>query len=307
MFELHVLWVDDSLQAAESDENQKLLNKFKEVQKQFPGHQYSTVPISKVYEMGVAHDIPGHPQETDSNSHSEMIDESQPPKDSASRLIELLSSLPSATSRSDVLNTLRTRLIMEFAKASDCDMVVWGSSTTRLAEQTLAETAKGRGFSLVWQTADGPSPYGVELLFPLRDLLKKELGAYAEVTEPQVSTLVLPDEHKQGPSINPQSTSIDLLMKQYFESVEDNYPSIVTNVVKTSGKLEALQVDETAPKCVLCSMPVVDGAFGLHGWGGMEESTSGPENRNTDGSSQLCYGCARSVPEPTELLPRTMP
>lgn len=80
-------------------------------------------------------------------------------------LMHLLSSLPSTTSRMDILSILRTRLIVEIAKKEGCAAVLWGDSTTRLAQKTLAETAKGRGFSIPWQTADGDSPFGMYPLY----------------------------------------------------------------------------------------------------------------------------------------------
>lgn len=75
-------------------------------------------------------------------------------------LMHLLSSLSSTTSRMDILSILRTRLIVEVAKKEGCAAILWGDSTTRLAQKTLAETAKGRGFSIPWQTSDGDSPFG---------------------------------------------------------------------------------------------------------------------------------------------------
>lgn len=73
----------------------------------------------------------------------------------------LLGALASPTSRMDVLAVLRTRLVVEIAKREGCEGVLWGDTTTRLAEKTLGETAKGRGFSIPWRTADGDSPFGM--------------------------------------------------------------------------------------------------------------------------------------------------
>lgn len=73
----------------------------------------------------------------------------------------LLGALASPTSRTDVLAVLRTRLVVELAKREGCEGVLWGDTTTRLAEKTLGETAKGRGFAIPWRTADGDSPFGM--------------------------------------------------------------------------------------------------------------------------------------------------
>ncbi|RAL68532.1 hypothetical protein DID88_007259 [Monilinia fructigena] len=57
------------------------------------------------------------------------------------------------------------------------------------------------------------------------------------------STAPLPDlvVYQEPPShisASSKSTTIDDLMAQYFESVEENFPSIVANVVRTSSKLK---------------------------------------------------------------------
>lgn len=81
--------------------------------------------------------------------------------DARDALRKLLGALASPTSRTDVLAVLRTRLVVEIAKREGCEGVLWGDTTTRLAEKTLAETAKGRGFAIPWRTADGDSPFGM--------------------------------------------------------------------------------------------------------------------------------------------------
>jgi cytoplasmic tRNA 2-thiolation protein 2 len=222
--------------------------------------------------------------------------ESSPTRD---RLESLITSLISATARADVISTLRTRLIVKYAREHGCEGILWGDSTTRLAEKTLAETAKGRGFSLPWQVADGQTPHGIAFRYPLRDVLKKELIAHAGFIDPPLTEVI----HKptaSGPlSTSSKNTTINDLMKQYFESVEENYPSIVANVVRTVTKLEAPSCQDIDEHCSLCNMPVPEAKFGIHGWGGDQHDVLGirpGEQRET-----LCYGCTRSAPQGTRL------
>ncbi|KAF3042968.1 cytoplasmic tRNA 2-thiolation protein 2 [Didymella heteroderae] len=166
------------------------------------------------------------------------------------QLASLINSLPSASARADVLSTLRTRLIVEHARSAGCQSILWGDSTTALAEKTLAETCKGRGFSLPWQVADGKTPFGVYFHYPLRDVLKKELVSYIDLADSGLASLV----HESTPgatqaSTSSKNTTIDDLMKQYFESVEENFPSIVSNVVRTSSKLEVPAGADSDPRC----------------------------------------------------------
>ncbi|KAG0125940.1 hypothetical protein HOY82DRAFT_587373 [Tuber indicum] len=222
------------------------------------------------------------------------------------KLKGLLGALPSPTSRMDLLQILRTRLITELARNYACEAVLWGDTTTRLAEKMLAETAKGRGFSVPWQTSDGDSPYGVKFLYPLRDLLKKELLVYVSL---EVPTPLRPlcfgaaeeGEGKGGYAAVGKGITIDELMTQYFEGIEGQYPSIVANVVRTAGKLVTEGGVVRIGRCKICGLPR-DGGGGelvLDAETKLGESSSGEVNGNGSGGKKeggdMCYGCARSV------------
>lgn len=210
----------------------------------------------------------------------------------AGRLRALVESMTSATSRADIVSTLLSRLLVDVAKRNNCEGVLFGDSTTRLAEKTLVETAKGRGFSLPWQVSDGPSPYGVNFHYPMRDLLKREIIAFCALITPGLSELVVCQEASSHVSASSKTTTIDDLMAQYFESVEKNYPSIVANVVRTSSKLKPLTGDSTK-SCGLCGLPVAEGTDGIFGWGGDQNSDS--RLAQDDAKGVLCYGCSRSI------------
>lgn len=259
------------------------------IKERFPSHEFSTASLEGLFSK-----IGPKSSENGEISVSAMDGSTIP------SLEALLHTLPSPTSRSDVLSILRTRLIVKFAQENQCEGILWGDSTTKLAEKVLAETAKGRGFSLPWQVADGESPYGVPFYYPIRDMLKKELLSHADTVEPSLMPLINPDAFKptQAPP-SAKNTTIDVLMQQYFESVEENYPSIVSNVVRTTGKLQAAS-SEGSQHCRLCMLPIMDDSLGIDGWGGNQAAATA---RDPSGR-KLCYGCSRSVPgEAVELLP----
>jgi cytoplasmic tRNA 2-thiolation protein 2 len=259
-----------------------------QVQECYPEFQYASVPIHDVLDLV-----------SDDASLLEILPSMSSNQDllPSERLATFLNALPSATARADVISILRTRLIVQQARNLDCEGILWGDSTTKLAEKTLSETAKGRGFSLPWQIADGESPFGVTFNYPLRDLLKKELVAYVDMADPSLSSLVHEPSRTTGQlSMSSKNTTIDDLMTQYFESVEANFPSIVSNVVRTTGKLEVTPNSTSAPHCSLCNNPVSDGRFGIHGWGGDQED--GLVSSPAENSTGLCYGCTRSIPRP---------
>ena len=191
----------------------------------------------------------------------------------AAALAHLLTNLNSPTSKGDITGILLRKLVVSFAKRHNCEAILWGDSTTRLAERTLAETAKGRGASLPWIVADGETLHGVPFYYPMRDLLSKEITAFTTFVEPPLADVIAIEAVK--PIVSTKNTTIDDLMKQYFASVEREYPSIVANVVKTSGKLRATPLQEVEQQCELCDVPL-DG--------------QAPER------SRLCYGCIRTLP-----------
>lgn len=76
----------------------------------------------------------------------------------AAALLQGVPTTTSAASRSDILRTLTRRALLSAAGAHACQALLLGHSTTALAELTLAEAAKGRGFALPWLVHDGPAP-----------------------------------------------------------------------------------------------------------------------------------------------------
>ena len=260
----------------------------KKLQERYPRYKYSTVDLAEILDYpGSILDILGESELSSAPSGLGCQVSNQ------DKLDHLLASLPSATSRTDILNILRTRLLVEIAKERGCEGILWGDSTTRLAEKTLAETAKGRGFALPWQLSDGASPHGLIFKYPLRDLLKKELITFASLVDPPLNPFI--GFGQVSAAFNSKSTTIDDLMTNYFESVEESFPSIVANVVRTSSKLSANLPFGSGERCGICEMPIAEGAGGLHGWGGDQDDETNPSDSNLRIVKRLCYGCARST------------
>lgn len=235
--------------------------RFSGVQALYPEHEYCTVPLHEVLIDDATSTILA--------SHSDDAAQS-----SEVRLLQLLQSAKTATAQQDLKEILTRRLIVLYAKKDECRAILWPDSTTRLAQRSLAETAKGRGFSVPWLVADGESLYAVQFYHPLRDLLNKEVEAYVALIEPSLSTLIKVDLKA---AVNTKHTTIDDLMRQYFGSVEQEYPSIVANVVRTTGKLQLPALGEVEKQCELCEMPL--------------------ENQ-APVRSRLCYGCLRTLAIP---------
>ena len=213
-YTLHVLHLDD----ADPESSEAIGDRWKQLEQRYPSHVYSELSLQDCHKYGIK--IGPSPLE-----NAEQFDPMQ-----------ALSAMSSATSRADLVEQTRRRLILAFAQKLECDSILFGDSTTRLAERILSETAKGRGGELPLLTSDGLSR-DHNCIFPSRDLLRKELSAYAEIVEPPLTPLIM-NLPKAAPASSKDIT-IDGLMSRYFETVEQNYPSIVANVVRTSGRLRA--------------------------------------------------------------------
>lgn len=256
-FKLHILHVHQDETSSPSD------SILAQVRARYPQHTYTNIPLSSITE---------HPTLLPPS----LQDHLNPTLTPSENLTALLASLPTPTSRADALSILLRKLITHHARSHPCAAILYGDSTTRLSERTLAETAKGRGFSLPWVIADGDSPSGLPVYYPLRDLLSKEISAFVDFVEPSLAgTLDRSGETAKLPASMKNST-IDDLTRQYFASVEADYPSIVANVVRTTSKLQAKSLADVMARCELCEMPLEGQA---------------PER------SRLCYGCIRTMPQ----------
>jgi len=295
-FELVVVFVDDGcLYATTTREQEDSLSRYR---RHFPRFTFLAVPLTAALELEGAIDwsLLPLPRTTGTSSTAAAAaaakDQPTPDSNSASNLNAKLQSvfnaLPSVASRADLLRVLTRHILLSAARSNNCSAVLLGHSTTALAELTLAEAAKGRGFSLPWQINDGPVPgassgtsrdgvpttttntneKNILIYHPLRDVLRKELVIYSRLvtdsttatptttTTINISTPKLPSDLLNPSSSSPLTSplngnnsnnskailshkdlSIEQVMSRYFAEVEENYPSVVANVARTTGKL----------------------------------------------------------------------
>ena len=287
-YTLHLLHIDDSSMFDCTSRQAKI----ETLKQRFPSYALSTILLEECFDYGIAIDTVAN------DANPSPIKDSE--HDNKCALEQMLSTAKSATSRTDLIEIVRRRLIAAFARKYAYDGILFGDSTTRLAERTLSETAKGRGSSLPQLTADGMMVHGIHCYYPMRDLLKKELCIYSDISDPPLASLIIQDDTKHLVTSSKDNT-IDGLMRQYFESVEDNYPSIVANVVRTTSKLQPHSVSDRGGTCRVCQQKL-----GTDIWGGEQEgATHSVSNGATvlESTSTLCYGCTRTLTNGTKTRP----
>lgn len=286
-FKALVVHVDTSLAGPDSSSPAKeLLAKY---EAEFPALDLQCVPLERVLEVRTVDwaTLPVGSRE----------------EDPTTRLKTLFNSLPSISSRTDVLRLLVRHLLIHLASEGEYSALLLGNSTTALAALTLAEVANGRGYSVPWHVDDGAYPVttydpltpGLALskstfpvYYPLREIFTGEASTYISLASP-LSELTPKDGTGDGPEaavVSHKDLSISEVMTRYFSSVEGPFAGIVTNVVRTTGKLERATDQSDATSCGLCGI-----ALDLHG----NETWAGELGEEDARGQRLCYGCKRSV------------
>ncbi|CAK7218835.1 Cytoplasmic tRNA 2-thiolation protein 2 [Sporothrix curviconia] len=308
-FTLHAVHIDTKLDQSGSEPlAEQRLDRWRT---RYPRFTFERVPLSDVLNLDTVDWAALFPASPDDATAS--------PPSTPLQLRTLLDNLPSATSRRDVLDLLVRRLLIARATSATetppYDALLLGCSTTALAERTLAETAKGRGFSLPWQINDGAMDNGagrqIPLYYPVRELFRNELVLYLNtVAQPPLTEgefVLLPASATSSAAIvSHKDLSIEEVMTRYFAEVEANYPSIVANVVRTTAKLERHNHshshghdhdhdhgEHTVTGCRVCGMPLDEA--GNERWKGEIGHLDGPEGTPRLRVDRLCYGCERSI------------
>lgn len=335
---VHV-WDDTATSRAQEQEQQERLEELLgRYAQRYPHFKFVRVPLSTAMGLDVidwaalasshgarADTAARTGDDTDAPATSAAADPTQAPAQARA----FLSRLASPTSQADVRRLLVRHVLLATAAREDCRALLLGGSTTSLAETTLAETAKGRGFSLPWMVSDGPvlarRPAGrrldeegdaqeasiakapassieehgesagaarLVLYHPNRELFRGELERYATLVEPPLTDLIAGTGDASGRSstaavVSHRDISIDEVMTRYFADVEQNYPSVVANVVRTMAKLNRPDDKEGETCCALCGMALDE--LGDERWKGEIGDDGGGD------SEKLCYGCWRAI------------
>lgn len=324
-FDLILVYVDpsslySSSNTSESNSTEEKLDRYR---KRYPRFDFQRVPVSDVLNLTTVDWSTLLPC-----TENGVPEEEQKKPENEAQLRKVFDHLPSSTSRTDILRLFTRHILISVARQNECHALLLGHTTTALAELTLAETAKGRGFSLPWQVNDGPvavvdyhtsdkpTTSEIQIYHPLRDLLRKELVVYASdlTTPPLVSDMGISIPNRASSSfqqpasvVSHKDLSIEEVMLRYFAEVEENYPSVVANVARTTGKLARILArhevgdeageanangsSEKRERCGLCSLPL--DKQGDERWRG--ELGDVEVHQKGEGKGRICYGCERSL------------
>ncbi|XP_008072928.1 cytoplasmic tRNA 2-thiolation protein 2 isoform X2 [Carlito syrichta] len=167
-------------------------------------------------------------------------------------LTRLFGSVKTLTAKEELLQTLRTHLILHVARTHGYSKVMTGDSCTRLAIKLMTNLALGRGAFLAWDTGFSDERHGdVVVVRPMRDHTLKEVAFYNHLfAVPSVFTPAIDTKA-------PEKASIHRLMEAFILRLQAQFPSTVSTVYRTSEKLVKAPRDGPAassptPRCLLC-------------------------------------------------------
>ncbi|XP_054444925.1 cytoplasmic tRNA 2-thiolation protein 2 [Pteronotus mesoamericanus] len=179
--------------------------------------------------------------------------EAQPPTAAQTEaLSRLFNSAKTLTAKEELLQTLRTHLILHVARTHGYSKIMTGDSCTRLAIKLMTNLALGRGAFLAWDTGFCDERHGdVVVVRPMRDHTLKEVAFYNRLfAVPSVLTPAIDTKA-------PEKASIHRLMEAFMLRLQAQFPSTVSTVYRTSEKLIKAPRDGSAgdppgPRCLLC-------------------------------------------------------
>ncbi|KAH9058354.1 hypothetical protein EDB87DRAFT_1626203 [Lactarius vividus] len=209
-----------------------------------------------------------------------------------------LLALPTPTATLSTISTLTRLLLLYTAYSIGASHLVLGTSLTSLSISLISSVAQGGGF-VVPQTIQeewippfvervlGDSSWKgeVRLVRPLRDVGMKECQAW-------IWWCQLPVVGKQRIPLPKQT--IGHLTKEFIIGLERDYPSTVSTIAKTAGKLAPK--GEPGERCILCELPT---QRSVRGWKARtsirsftdEASPASDASSSPSLLSNVCYSC----------------
>ncbi|XP_063169122.1 cytoplasmic tRNA 2-thiolation protein 2 [Candoia aspera] len=179
------------------------------------------------------------------------------PASHAEALSRLFGAVRSLTAKEELLQTLRTHLILHVARRNGYTKVMVGDSCTRVSVKLLTNLCLGRGAFLAMDTGFLDSRHGdVLILRPMREYPAKEIIFYNHLFG--VPTVFTPGLDTKASD----RASIHLLIESFLCKLQSEFPSTISTVYRTGEKLSAAprevgsDVPSAPAQCLLCLCPL---------------------------------------------------
>ncbi|XP_014483247.1 PREDICTED: cytoplasmic tRNA 2-thiolation protein 2 [Dinoponera quadriceps] len=236
IFKTTVLYIDDALPNEITDEDRNSLQcKIAEQTKNF-GFAYYIVSLSQVLNKDDTLDI----RQFDNQLVKDNNDE---------QLHEILTNLPDNTSRTDLLEQLRRKLLLSAARKLNCNKVFVADSTMDIATKVLGNICLGRGAQLsTLATFCDTRCTDIKILKPMRDFTQQEMMYYSQCHS------LNPIKSKKINVTTQPATSIQALTYNFIMGMESQFSSTISTIMRTAEKVSARnnKDNQDMENCVLC-------------------------------------------------------
>ncbi|NXI34088.1 CTU2 protein, partial [Galbula dea] len=164
-------------------------------------------------------------------------------------LLRLFEAVETATAREELLQMLRTHLILQTARSRGYVKVMTGESCTRVAVKLLTNLALGRGAFLAVDTGFTDNRHGdVMVVRPMREYMAKEIAFYNHFFDvPTVIAPPLPTKRREKPSVH-------RLIERFLVGLQEDFPSTISTVYRTGEKMSPAPAKASceSERCLLC-------------------------------------------------------
>uniref|UniRef100_A0A8C3Q951 Cytoplasmic tRNA 2-thiolation protein 2 n=1 Tax=Geospiza parvula TaxID=87175 RepID=A0A8C3Q951_GEOPR len=164
-------------------------------------------------------------------------------------LLRCFEAAATATAREELLEMLRTHLIVQMARDKGYAKVMMGESLTRVAIKLLTNLSLGRGAYLAVDTGFTDQRHGdVMVVRPMRDYTAKEIAFYNRFFS--VPTVTVPPLFTK----RREKLSIHQLVERFLVGLQEEFPSTISTVYRTGEKLspEPAKASSESQRCLLC-------------------------------------------------------
>ncbi|VEU19480.1 DEKNAAC100003 [Brettanomyces naardenensis] len=178
-----------------------------------------------------------------------LIDRSNKVKGDALKMID--TQIQDKSAQEDLKSVVERDVIVRHCLQLECSILLLPDCMSELAISVLAFTARGRGERISETLGDNYIDVDgnrLEVLYPLRDILKSEIESYLKICDL---------ERFQAPKIDNtfksvKNKTVNELVREYFESVEPEYPEVISTVVKAGSKLRIPFSEGDVKRCGIC-------------------------------------------------------
>lgn len=163
------------------------------------------------------------------------------------RLRAILNNLPDDTSRIDLLNQLRRKLLILAARKLNCNKIFVADSAMDIATKVLGDVCLGRGAQLSTLANFCDARYDIKILKPLRNFTQQELVYYSE--HYKIKSVKLKEFNGTA-----SATSIQALAHNFTAGQESKFSGTVSTIFRTAEKISPrINAQQNAEdNCVLC-------------------------------------------------------